>query len=191
MLCNLAQAEAVGAKGVLLAPMSDHALTNQEVIALYREVTAASSLPVIAAIKIPGRYKDQDDTAEQLAEIRRLVPPEVAVGISGDAFAAPALLAGCDAWFSVLAGTLPEPALKLARLAQAGEQQATAELQETLQPLWDLFARCGGSLRVIAAAAAKLGFVTADCLPRPLQPLAGPELFALDEVVKTLTALKF
>jgi len=87
----------------------------------------------------------------------------VTVGVSGDAFAATGLNAGCDAWYSVLAGTFPEPALALTRAARSGDPDRARAESERLQPLWDLFARYG-SLRVVAAAAA-------HNLPLPLRGL--------------------
>lgn len=46
-----------------------------------------------------------------------------------------------------------------------------AALNKQLAPLWRCFDRYGGSLRVIAAAAAILGLCDPDSLPRPLLPL--------------------
>jgi hypothetical protein len=41
-----------------------------------------------------------------VSRLRALIPDTVTIGISGDASAAVGLLAGCDAWYSVLASSL-------------------------------------------------------------------------------------
>lgn len=60
---------------------------------------------------------------------------------------------------SVIAGTLPEPALRIARTALAGDAAGAAAESAALQPLWQLFAE-HGSLRVVAVIAEQLGLVT-------------------------------
>ena len=86
-----------------------------------------------------------------------MVPEHVTVGVSGDAFAATGLNAGCDAWYSVIGGALPKPALTITRAAQEGCEGEAAAESERLESLWGLFAEFGGSLRVTAAIAEHLG----------------------------------
>lgn len=95
------------------------------------------------------------------------------LGVSGDAFGATGLNAGCEAWYSVIGGLFPATALEITRAAQAGRAEEAARLSARLQPLWTLFAEQGGSLRVMAAAAELLGLVEAPCLPLPLKSLGG------------------
>jgi 4-hydroxy-tetrahydrodipicolinate synthase len=115
-----------------------------------------------------------------------VVPERVRIGVSGDAVGATGLLAGCDLWFSALAGTLPGPLLAITRAALAGRAEEAEELSARLQGLWGLFAACGGSLRVVAEVARQLGLVREPVLPRPLRPLA-PE--QQEQVARTLAAL--
>ena len=76
-------------------------------------------------------------TAEQrVAQIRDIVPDSVAIGISGDAFAAAALNGCCDVWYSVIAGTLPEPALAITRAALAGDHARAQEESAGLDTAW-------------------------------------------------------
>ncbi len=100
----------------------------------------------VGAIKLPG--------GERIATLRALVPEHVALGVSGDWFAAEALANGADVWFSVLGGLFPEGA----RRVMAGED---------FEPLWDLFRRYG-SVRVVATVAALRGLTGEPNLPRPL-----------------------
>lgn len=196
-----------GAAGLLLSAMTYQPLTEDEVVGLYADVCAETSLPVvlydnptttgvtmtprtyarIAAlaavtdVKIPGLPLDEVGMRERLAGLRAAVPAGTGLGISGDAVAVTGLLAGCDAWYSVVAGTLPELAVPLTRAALSGEAEeqewARAETAR-LEPLWELFRR-HGSLRVVAALAALRGWADVECLPRPVRPLPAD---ARDEV---------
>ncbi|CAL9339598.1 4-hydroxy-tetrahydrodipicolinate synthase [Nocardiopsis dassonvillei] len=198
-------AQQAGASAVLLAPVGYQALTEEEVFSLYEDVTAELSVPLVvydnpgtthftfstelygrvaalpgvAAIKIPPVPADPAAARERVAAIRASVPDHVVVGVSGDAAAATGIGAGCGAWFSAVAGTLPATALPLARAALGGDAGRAAAESERLRPLWDLFA-AHGSLRVIAAVAEHLGLVAPHCLPRPVLglPAAGRERVA-------------
>ena len=48
-------------------------------------------------------------------------------------------------------------------------------LSDDLKPLWALFDKSGGSLRVIAAAAELCGLVSSPSLPLPLMAVSGAE----------------
>ncbi|MBO1901382.1 dihydrodipicolinate synthase family protein [Leucobacter weissii] len=201
VLENVRDAEAAGARGLLLAPVSYQPLAPEEVLELFRAVTEHTDLPVIvydnpgttgfafttglyariaelpgiASIKIPGVPEDAAAARTRVREIRDVVPRRVTIGISGDARAATGLNAGCDAWYSVLGGILPQPALRIARAAQAGDAGEAEAASARLAPIWRLFAECGGSLRVVAAIAEDLGLAARDCLPRPLLGLSAPQ----------------
>lgn len=202
-------AQEAGADGLLLAPASYQALTDDDVYGLYEDVTAGLSVPLIvydnpgtthysfslemyarvaalpnvAAIKIPP--PNGVTAEERVRAIRTVVPPGVRIGISGDSHAAAALGAGADAWFSVIGGTLPETALTITRAAQGGDPAAARAAADRLQPLWDLFA-AHGSLRVTAAIAEHLGLVTRPCLPRPILGLSDRDRGHLARVVDDL-----
>jgi 4-hydroxy-tetrahydrodipicolinate synthase len=186
-------AQAAGANAVLLAPVSYQALTEDEVYGLYADVSKELSIPLcvydnpgtthftfsddlharvlalpnIEAVKLPGK-----DVGPRIAALRPRVDG-VALGMSGDQFAAEALAAGADVWFSVLGGTFPEAAQEIVRTHES----------ERFEPLWALF-RAHGGIRVMATAAALLGLAGEHNLPRPLRLLDGAE------VQKVLTALE-
>jgi 4-hydroxy-tetrahydrodipicolinate synthase len=188
VLAHAHDAQKAGAAAVLLAPVSYQRLTDDEVLGLYTDVSAQLSVPLcvydnptttrfefsdalhaeiaklpnVGAIKLPG-----DGAPERIARLRPLVPEGVALGVSGDWFAAPALQAGADVWFSVIGGLFPVPALAIAR--------GDAQVADELEPLWDLFRRYGG-VRVMATAAALRGFAGAPGLPRPLLPAPAAEV---------------
>lgn len=208
-------AQDAGAAAVLVAPVSYQPLTDDDVFGLFDELTAAVEVPVIvydnpgttrfdftdalyariaqlpgvASIKIPGVPADPDAARVRVNGIRDAVPPGVTIGVSGDASAATGLNAGCDAWYSVIAGTLPEPAVALTRAARSGDAAAAVALSDRLQPLWELFAEFGGSFRVIAAIAEIAGLVQPDSIPRPLRGLDAAARERVGRVVRDLGLL--
>lgn len=197
VLANIDTAQAAGASGLLLAPVSYAPLTEHDVLELFRTVSEHTALPVIVydnpgtthfsfsrelyariaelpgivSIKIPGVPLDAGAASEHVEAIRAALPPHVTIGVSGDATAAAGLNAGCDAWYSVLAGTLPAPALAITRAAQRADAAAATAESARLAPLWSLYAEFGGGMRVVAAIAERLGLVPPRCLPLPIQGL--------------------
>lgn len=198
-----------GAAGLLVAPVSYQPLRDGDVLGLFEDLAAEVDLPVIvydnpgtthftfsdefyariaelptvASIKIPGVPVD---AAARVAAIRAVIPPRVTIGVSGDASAAAGLNGGCDAWYSVIAGTVPGPALTITRAALAGDAGAAVAESDRLQPLWDLFAEFGGSFRVVATIAEVLGLVQPDSMPRPLRPLPAADRDRVARVVAEL-----
>ena len=201
VLEHIASAEQAGAQGLLLAPVSYQPLTEHDVFELFRTVSQRTDLPVIvydnpttthftfsqelyaritelpgiASIKIPAVPSDPAAAAERIAAVRAVIPEHVTIGVSGDMAAASGLNAGCDAWYSVLGGTLPELALSITRPAAAGAADQATAASAALEPIWELFREFGGSLRVIAAIAELLGYAPAHCLPLPIQGLGESE----------------
>lgn len=212
VLANVRHAETAGAAGVLLAPVSYQPLTDDDVFELFRTVTEHTELPVIvydnpgtthvtftidlyariaelpgiASIKIPGVPADPAEAHEHVAKIRGAIPKHVTIGVSGDAFAATGLNAGCDVWYSVIGGTLPSPALAITRAAQEGRAADAVASSDHLASLWDLFAEFGGSLRVVAVIAEHLGLAPRHCLPLPIQGLTAAQRARVIEVVDEL-----
>lgn len=201
-------AQQVGASAVLLAPVTYQALTDDEVFGLFADVTANLSVPLVvydnpgtthvtftddlyesitrlprvASLKIPGV---PTDAVARVQAIRSRIPDTVTIGVSGDWRAADGLNAGCDAWYSVLAGTFPGPALTLTRAALSGDHAAASAESERLAPLWSLFQQYG-SFRVIAAAAEHLQLVAPDCLPRPVRGLDAEARARVARVIEEL-----
>lgn len=197
VLTNVRSAEDAGAQGLLLAPVSYQPLTEDEVFEHFRTVAESTDLPIVvydnpgtthftfstelyarlaalegvASIKIPGFPLSPAGWDERIGEIRSAIGNSVTIGISGDAFGAEGLIAGCDAWYTAVGGTVPEPLLEISRATELGNIDLARELSAGLQPLWDLFAEFGGSLRVSAAIAEHLGLVGADSLPLPVRDL--------------------
>ena len=212
VLANVQSAEDAGAQALLLAPMTYQSLTEEDVFELFQTVTEHTSLPVIvydnpgtthftfsldlyeriaalpgiASIKIPGVPSDPDQARARVLQIRSVIPADVTIGVSGDASAAAGLIAGCDAWYSVVGGTLPKPALRITRAARAGRVADAVAESDSLAPLWALFTELGGSLRVVAAISEHLGLARHRSLPLPIQGLNDEQRSRVAEVVRTL-----
>lgn len=201
VLEHVDSAERAGAQGLLLAPVSYQPLTENDVFELFHTVSQHTDLPVIvydnpatthftfspelytritdlpgiASIKIPAVPTEAAAAKASVKAVRAVIPEHVTIGVSGDMAAASGLNAGCDAWYSVLGGTLPELALNISRPALNGDAEAALTASAYLTPIWRLFGEFGGSIRVIAAIAELLGYAPENCLPLPIQSLRGAE----------------
>ncbi|WP_146338385.1 dihydrodipicolinate synthase family protein [Nesterenkonia sp. NBAIMH1] len=211
VLAHAEAAQQAGAQALLLAPVSYQTLTDDEVFCLFRAVTREASVPVvvydnpgtthfsfstelygriaelagIASIKIPPVPHDIDGARQRIRDVRAVLPDDVTVGVSGDPTAATGLIAGADIWYSVIAGILPEPALRITRAVQQGQTDRAQEESEGLTPLWELF-RKRGSLRVAAAIAEQLNLAPQSCLPLPIRGLDEAERQKVDAALKSL-----
>ncbi len=212
VLEHIDDAVAAGAKGLLLAPVGYQKLGDQEVLDLFRAATEHSDLPVIvydnpgtthftfsndlygriaqlpgiASIKIPGVPEDPIKAKQHVGAIRRILPPHVSIGVSGDSSGAAGLIAGCDAWYTAVGGTIPQPMVEITRAAQSGDALRAVEISRSLEPLWSLFSKFGGSLRISAAIAEYFELVEANCLPLPVQGLNPEQRVELVEVLGQL-----
>ncbi len=190
-------AKAAGADGLLLAPVSYTPLTEEEVYQHFAAVVEAGELPLciynnpgttkftfsdrlivrlakvanIVAVKMP--LPQDGDFKGEIGRLRQETSKGFAIGYSGDWGAAAGLLAGADAWYSVVAGLLPAEALALTRAAQAGDIAEAERLDQKFQPLWRLFKEFG-SFRVMYTIAEALDLCRIDP-PRPILPLSAAE----------------
>lgn len=205
-------AQAAGANALLLPAVSYQSLSDEEVFSLFETVTRHVSVPVciydnpgtthftftdklhgrlsllegVSSVKIPGVPDSPTIATERVAALRQHLRPGVTIGISGDASAGLGLNAGCEVWYSVCGGLFPETAKRITEAAAAQDHERVTALTARLEPLWALFRKYGGSLRVIAAAAGVLGLTDTDCLPRPLQPLSASDIADIARVITTL-----
>jgi 4-hydroxy-tetrahydrodipicolinate synthase len=207
-------AQKAGVSGVLMAPVSYQRLTEEEVYDLYSRVTrelsvplcvydnpattgfhftdelliAIADLPNVGSVKLGSLPSGHDEASVHLENLRSRFPAGVTIGISGDGQSAAGLLAGCEVWYSVIAGLYPEFFLKLARAARAGDVELTHQMNDPLRPLWAFFQR-HGSLRVVATIAELNRIVQLPALPLPLKTLQGSERDALQKLMDSLDFL--
>jgi 4-hydroxy-tetrahydrodipicolinate synthase len=196
-----------GAAGLLLAPISYTPLTDEEVYRHFATVAASVDLPLcvynnpgtthftiapaltarlsrvarIVAVKNPA---PEADPAAEISALRRDAAAGFSVGVSVDWRATAGLLAGADAWYSVLAGTLPHVCTPIMQAIRDGDAVRAEALNRGLQPVWALFQR-HSSLRVAYALANLLGLTDARP-PRPILPLDEPAHAACASVLAGL-----
>ena len=208
-------AQEAGASAVLLAPVSYQKLTADEVFHFYETVTRHLSIPLcvydnpstthfefndelhgriarlprVSSIKIPGVPIDPGMARSRVEQLRAMIPPHVTIGVSGDAFAATGLNAGCEVWYSVIGGLFPKAAQGITLATQVGEAVKAIQLSARLEPLWELF-RQHGSLRVVAAAAELRGLIASPNLPLPLQALEGAAYQRLGKLLDELELME-
>lgn len=211
VLAHVADAEAAGAAGVLLPPLGYQPLRPVEVLALFEAVTAETALPVVvydnpvttgltfsgalhaeiaalpgvASIKLPPVAADPDRARADLEGLRARIPGRVTLGVSGDGAGARGLIAGCDAWYSVLAGVFPRTCLEITRAARSGDHRLATALSSELDPVWRLFEQFG-SYRTVSAIAAEIGLITPEELPHPVLPLVGDERVAVRAALRAV-----
>lgn len=202
-------AERAGADGLLLAPISYAKLSDREVADHFKAVAGATGLPLciynnpgttnfefshdlivelshvpgIAAVKMPPLL--DECYATEIHQLRGRAPEGFRIGYSGDWCAAPAFLAGADAWHSVLAGVLPMPPVRIKQAAIAGDVEETSRLQASCAPMWSLFKK-HGSLRTIYGIAELLG-LDVGIAPLPIQGfIASEQLPELPNALETM-----
>ena len=201
-------AQAAGADAVLLAPVSYTPLTDEEVFMHFETVARAVALPLcvydnpatthfafgaellarlsrvpgIAALKTPA--PGADAVRERLDALRAATVDGFSLGCSVDAHATEAMLAGADAWYSVVGGLFPDPCMRILASVRAGDADAARRLDARLRPLWDLFGEFG-SIRVVHAAANLLG-LCATHPPRPILPLGDAARRRIGAVIEAL-----
>lgn len=211
VLRNVDAAQSAGASGLLVSAMAYQPLFDEEVVTFFEDVAARSSVPIcvydnpgtthvtitdavhahvaalpqVRSIKLPGAPAPA--FTDRLRVLRHAVADDVTLGVSGDAIASDALLGGADVWYSVIAGTLPEPAVALTRAAQRGDRAAADMINVRLAPLWELFGRYG-SYRVVAHLAVLLGLTDTIAVRRPVRPLADTAVAELQALLPQMTA---
>ncbi|MBV7480044.1 dihydrodipicolinate synthase family protein [Pseudomonas sp. PDM31] len=205
-------AQKSGVKALLLPPVSYQKLTDDDVYSLYEAVSSNISVPLcvydnpgtthfefndelhgriahlpnVRSIKIPGVPHAPEEAKARVDRLRAVIPSHVTIGVSGDAFAATGLNAGCEVWYSVIAGLFPITAKAITDAALAGDAAEATRLSERLQPLWSLFGEFGGSYRVIATAAELRQFTTMPSLPLPLRTISGEGRQKIAKVIEEL-----
>lgn len=205
-------AQAAGAQALLLPPVSYQPLYEEEVFELFSTLSQhvsvpvclydnprttgftfsdalyarIASLPFIRSVKMPGLSSSPAEVQARIRQLKALLPATMTLGISGDASAGVGLNAGCDVWYSLCGGLFPQAAKAITDAAQQNDAARVRQLSEQLNPLWALFSKHGGSIRVMAAAAGVLGLTAADCLPRPLRPLSARDTEEVATVIRHL-----
>lgn len=203
-------AQKAGAKALLLPPMSYFPLRDEEVFTLYETVNRHVSMPLVVydtpgttqfhfsdalmqricelkhvrSIKLPSGSPTAEDASARMKRLLPALPESISPGISGDPTAGNALMQGARIWYSEWGGLFPRLARQLTDAALAGQKDEVARINALFTPFWEMSARYGGSLRVIASAAKIMGLAGAHALPRPLQGVSAQDAEKLASLIK-------
>lgn len=204
---HMRAAERAGAAAALLAPVSYLPLSDADFAGLVADVTAVSALPIclynnpgtthftmsadlvatlaanphLVAVKNPAPATSAAAHA-QIAFFRRKTHDGFVIGYSGDALIHVPLGAGADAWYSVIAGLLPDVALAIWNARGDGTRLCAEHAKA--KALWEVF-KTYGAIRVAPHILDLLGFGPAP-LPRPLQPLSNDIIAQIDEALDAM-----
>ncbi|WP_104179606.1 dihydrodipicolinate synthase family protein [Arthrobacter sp. B0490] len=202
-------AQAAGAEGLVLSPVSYVPLTDDEVLAQVRAVCAVTDLPVclynnpgttqfdyslrvvaeLSALPQVVAFKDTAADAATFnarhAELAPLVPDGFSHGVSGDLLMMTGEVAA-DAWHSGPAALLPAYYGRLRAAVVAGDRAGIERVRSVLAPLVDHVAglRKISGLHLLARAC---GVAAGDPRP-PLLPSPGSELRELGRLLDLLEA---
>ncbi|MDX7986984.1 dihydrodipicolinate synthase family protein [Xenorhabdus sp. 12] len=208
-------AQNAGVSAVMLAPVSYQKPTDEEVYALYENVSKylsvplclydnpattgfqfsdellieVANLPSIGSIKLTRLPEDIPTATERVSLLRQRLPVNISIGIGGDWRAATGLSAGCHVWYSTFGGLFPRTALDIVNAVQSGDIKRAEMLSGALEPLWQLF-RAYGSIRVTASIAELFNYAKSPCLPFPLSSLTGDALHHLELIQEDLRNLQ-
>lgn len=205
-----ADARDAGADAGLLAPVSYTPLLDDEVFAHFEAVAAGgwpiciydnpgtthftfrpelvgrlSRLPGIIGLKTAGAADEVAARhAARHASWRDVAPAPFSIGYAADWTVTEGLIAGGEAWYSVMGGLFPAPCVTIVRAVAAGDAAEARRLNAELEPFWTLLRRYTG-VRVMFAAARHLGLIT-TAPPRPILPLVPPAVAEVAAVIERL-----
>lgn len=205
VLQHARSATSAGASAVLLAPVSYLPLTDDDFAGLVADVANVTDLPIclynnpgtthfnispeltqrlsqIATVKAVKNPAASEGCNEELSSLRAKMLDGFVLGYSGDARINGPLKAGADAWYSVIAGTLPEVCNQIWNAR--GHANEIDRLHGALNPLWQLFDEFGG-IRVVPEMLNLMGLGPVD-LPKPLLPLSNPAIARIEAVLDAL-----
>ena len=77
--------------------------------------------------------------------------------------------------------------MQLIELAQSENSSEAAAMSASLNRIWALFSKNGGGIRVVAAAAAILGYCERENLPAPLLPISKADFKELEGLIESLS----
>lgn len=191
-------AENAGADALLIVSPYYNKATSSGLIAHYRAVAEAVSIPIIlynvpsrTGVDIPvsvcqalGRVpniagiKEANSDITRITKIRRACPPDFSVWTGNDDLIVPAMSLGSPGVISVLSNVCPVEANAMAQAALDGDFDTAAALQMDLQPLIDLLF-CEVNPIPVKAAMKRIGYDCGGCR-LPLTQLTGENRDKMD-----------
>jgi 4-hydroxy-tetrahydrodipicolinate synthase len=130
--------------------------------------------------------KEASGKLEQIAQICRERPPDVAVFAGDDAWTLPVLALGGDGVVSVASNEIPGEMTSLCAAARAGDWDAARRLHERWLPLFFANFRGAPNPVPVKAALALMGLLGVDAVRLPLLPLDDAPRAAIADLLKRL-----
>jgi 4-hydroxy-tetrahydrodipicolinate synthase len=149
------QAAELGARGVMCLPPVLYDATEDELVAFYRDVAAATDLPIMlynnpeaarsdllpptiariaAEVDAVVAVKECSGDARRIAHILELAGDRLDVLVGGDDWALEGYAAGAVGWVSGVANVAPAECLELERLARTGDLAGARAIWPRLLP---------------------------------------------------------
>eukprot|EP00040_Diaphanoeca_grandis_P032329 m.195721 g.195721 ORF g.195721 m.195721 type:complete len:311 (-) comp32582_c0_seq1:467-1399(-) len=210
------EAKEAGADAGLVAPVSYLPLTEDEVFEHFKAIVTAvptlplviynnpgttkftfepslikrlSAFPSIVGLKNPA-CADVVALTNRNQELFQVVAPrdDFSIGASSDRFAPESLLAGANAWYSVIGGLFPEPCMAIVAAVNRGDSDEARRLTAALDPMLKLISELT-SKRVIYACVNLLK-ICSCAPPRPVLPLTPAQTQQVADALQTCGLMK-
>ncbi len=196
-----AAAEKIGIKGLMVLPAMRYLADDREVMAHYRAIAAASSLPIIIynnplayginiSPEMLGELADEPKfvaVKESTGDTRRINETIRALGdryelMTGvDDLALESLILGCTGWIAGLVVAFPHETVAIYKLVQAGRINEALEIYRWFLPLLhqDIGPKFVQNIKLVEELVRGVSSVTRA----PRLPLVGAEKAAVEAVV--------
>jgi len=202
-------AEAVGANGILVVPITYWPLTENEVYGHYRAIAAATPLPItvynnpwttgvdikppllarLAELDTIVAVKESSGDLTRISQIRRLTKGRMTVFAGWESVTLQAFMAGCEGWFSGMTNIMPRECVRLFELAvEKADAVGAREHFERIFPLCDFMCQ-KSHVRVAHTALDLLGRPMGPPR-RPLRMLEAADRAELERLLREFGALK-
>ena len=202
-------AEAAGANGILVVPITYWPLTENEVYEHYRAIAAATPLPItvynnpwttgvdikppllarLAELDTVVAVKESSGDLTRISQIRRLTKGRMSVFAGWESVTLQAFMAGCEGWFSGMTNIMPRECVRLFELSvEKADAVGAREHFERIFPLCDFM--CQKSHVRVAHTALELLGRPMGPPRRPLRMLEATDRAELERLLREFGALK-
>jgi 4-hydroxy-tetrahydrodipicolinate synthase len=198
------QAESIGAHGVMCTPPTTYDCDEDEALAFFDAVGAATELPLMvynnpaaarvdmpaaliaricAEVPTASAVKECSEDARRIAAVIEQTGGEIDVLVGGDDWALEGYSAGAVGWVSGVANVAPAECIGLERLAMSGRLEEARSLNQRLLPLsrLDMDPKL---VQLFKLAQDRVGMQGGPARP-PRLPLTDEEIAVVDSAIAT------
>lgn len=195
-------AEAVGADALMIVTPYYSIPTDAEVINHYKEISAATKLPIIlynkpaatgkaltpelvaqlSEIDRVDGIKDTSFSLEMFHAIKKAVGQDFTYIWGSDILVYEALVAGVDGWIGGLINAFPKTCVEMFQAAQRDDLKEVKRLNRILEPAAHFLSSCGKYIASVKASLELVG-LNGGTTRKPLLPFTAEEKEALRKVL--------